>query len=217
MLGANGAGKSTLLRCLAGLVGVDRGLILFDDEPFRRDRLDLRRRLLFLPDFPLAYAHHSVIRHLGMLLRVYEAEADGVEQRAVGLLREFDLLPLAERPMGSLSRGQFYKASLIALMTLDPELWLLDEPFASGMDPHGIHAFRDEAAAAARRGRTILYTTQILDVAERFADRVIVLHEGEMRAFETLTTLREQARGTAGPLEHIFRELRAEAVARNDA
>lgn len=217
VLGANGAGKSTLLRCLAGLVGPDRGLILFDDEPFRRDRLDLRRRLLFLPDFPLAYANHSIIRHLGMLLRIYETEPDGIEQRAVELLREFDLLPLAERPMGSLSRGQFYKAALVGLMTLDPELWLLDEPFASGMDPHGINAFRDQATAATQRGRTILYTTQILDVAERFADRVIVLHEGEMRAFETLAALRQQAHGTAGPLEHVFRQLRAEAVARNEA
>ncbi|MCP5522586.1 MAG: ABC transporter ATP-binding protein [Verrucomicrobiales bacterium] len=212
VLGANGAGKSTLLRCLSTVIGADKGTILCDGQPLRRDRLDLRRRMLFLPDFPLVYGGYSVIRHLGMLFRVYEAETTGVEDRAVAVLRDLDLLPLANRPVATLSRGQAYKAALAGLLTLDPEVWLLDEPFASGMDPHGIQAFRDHATEAVRRGRTILYTTQILDVVERFADRVMVLHEGELRAWDTMAQLREQGRGETDPLEHIFRQLRSESV-----
>lgn len=142
VLGANAAGKSTLLRCLSTVIGPDKGVILCDEQPLRRDRLDLRRRMLFLPDFPLVYGGHSVIRHIGMLLRVYEADTTGAEERAVSLLRDFDLLPLANRAVATLSRGQTYKAALAGLLTLDPEVWLLDEPFASGMDPHGIQAFR---------------------------------------------------------------------------
>ncbi|MBM3880702.1 MAG: ABC transporter ATP-binding protein [Verrucomicrobia bacterium] len=212
VLGANGAGKTTLLRCLAGVAAPDRGMLLYDDETFQRDRVDLRRRLGFLPDFPFLYWQMSTLRHWGMLLRLYGVDRPGLEERAVQLLRDFDLLPLAEKPLQTLSRGQSYKAALAGLMLVEPELWLLDEPFASGMDPHGIDAFKQEARLAARRGCTILYSTQILEVAERFADRVCILHRGEVRAFETIAQLAAKAHGQGGALEDIFRQLRAEGA-----
>src|SRR5262245_31811354 len=70
ILGANGAGKTTLLRCLAGIAAPDSGEILFNDEPFERDNLDLRRQVFFLPDFPIVFYEMSVVRHIGMVLRV---------------------------------------------------------------------------------------------------------------------------------------------------
>ncbi|MDB6068105.1 MAG: hypothetical protein JWR26_4313, partial [Pedosphaera sp.] len=115
---------------------------------------------------------------------------------------------LALRPVNSLSRGQAYKAGLVAMMAADRELWLLDEPFASGMDPHGIDAFKQHARAAAARGRTVIYSTQLLDVAERFSDRVCVINKGELHAFDTLARLREQARDKDNVLEEMFRQLR---------
>src|SRR5688572_11012259 len=149
LLGPNGAGKSTLLRCLAGLVGPDQGEVYFDDQLFRRDRLDIRRRFYFLPDFPIVFTGESVLRHIGIFVRLYEAEKEGIEERVIQLLSDFDLLPLAHGPMFSLSRGQLYKAALVALLAADPEVWMLDEPFASGMDPHGINAFKRHARDAA--------------------------------------------------------------------
>lgn len=210
LLGPNGAGKSTLLRCLAGIVGPDDGQVYFDEQPFRRDRLDIRRRFYFLPDFPVLFPSHSILRNVGIFIRFYEAEKEGIEERVIELLRDFDLLPLAEAPLMTLSRGQMYKAALVALMAADPEVWLLDEPFASGMDPHGINAFKRRTLDAARRGRTILYSTQLLDLAERFSDRVCVIHQGEVRAFDTLNRLREQAQDKSNVLEPLFQSLREE-------
>ena len=208
LLGPNGAGKTTLLRCLAGIAAPDAGGVYYDDQLFRRDRLDLRRRLFILPDFPHLFWEQSVTRNIAIVLRLYEADGAGVEERVLALLREFDLLPLALRPVHSLSRGQAYKAALVALLAADPEVWLLDEPFASGMDPHGIDAFKHHARVATARGRTILYATQILDVAERFSDRVCLIHQGEVRAFDTLARLREQALDKDNVLEGMFRQLR---------
>ncbi len=210
VLGENGAGKTTLLRCLAGLVAPAEGMILYDDETFRRDRLDLRRRLHFLPDFPFVFPEQTLSQQLGVVLRVYGADGSGVEERVVGLLRDFDLLALTAKPLGKFSRGQLYKAALVMLLAVDPELWLLDEPFASGMDPHGIIAFRRHARDAINRGRTVIFTTQILEVAERFADRVCILHRGELRAFETMAALMTKARDGAGPLEAVFHQLRGD-------
>lgn len=215
LLGPNGAGKTTLLRCLSGIAAPDRGEVLYDDQPFRRDRIDLRRRLAFLPDFPIVFEHWDVIRHAGMLLRLYgktgTAETTGAEERFLELLGRFDLLPLARKPFAQLSRGQRYKAAFAALVTVDPDLWLLDEPLASGMDPHGIAAFKACCREAAARQRTIVYSTQILDAAERFSDRVCVIHRGEVRAFDSVRNLeaRQQSEG-GGVLDEIFRQLREE-------
>ena len=208
LLGPNGAGKTTLIRCLAGIAAPDKGRVYFDEQEYKRDRLDLRRRLHILPDFPFLFWDQSVLRNLAIFLRLYGADGTGAEQRVLELLRDFDLLPLALRPVVSLSRGQAYKAGLVAMIAADCEVWLLDEPFASGMDPHGIDAFKRHARAAATRGRIILYSTQLLDVAERFSDRVCVIHEGEIRAFDTLERLRERAQDKDNVLQELFRKLR---------
>jgi ABC-2 type transport system ATP-binding protein len=208
LLGPNGAGKTTLIRCLAGIAAPDKGTIHFDDEEFLRDRMDLRRRMQLLPDFPFHFWDQSVVRNIAIVLRLYDADGAGAEERVLELLREFDMLPLALRPVASLSRGQSYKAALVAMFAADRELLLLDEPLASGMDPHAIDAFKRHARAAANRGRTVIYSTQLLDVAERFSDRVCVIHKGELRAFDTLANLRERATDKDNVLQDLFRQLR---------
>jgi ABC-type multidrug transport system ATPase subunit len=208
LLGANGAGKTTLIRCLAGIAVPDKGRICFDEEEFRRDRLDLRRRIYVLPDFPCLFWRRTVLRNVATILRLYDADGEGSEKRVLELLREFDLLPLAQAPIFTLSRGQAYKAALVALIASDRELWLVDEPFASGMDPHGIDAFKRHARAAAGNGRTVIYSTQILDIAERFSDRACVIDKGAVHAFDTIENLGARARDKDNILEGMFRELR---------
>lgn len=208
ILGANGAGKTTLLRCLAGIAAPDAGAIVYNDEPFERDKLELRRQLFFLPDFPVVFYEMSVIRHIGMVLRVYEKDEAGIETRVLQLLKDFDLFTIAENPLNSLSRGQVYKAALVALIAVNPEVWLLDEPFASGMDPHGINTLKRYAREAVEQGRTVIYSTQILEIVEKFSDKVCILHQGEVRAFDSVTLLENAGQGRG--LVDIFRQLREE-------
>jgi ABC-type multidrug transport system ATPase subunit len=208
ILGANGAGKTTLLRCLAGIAAPDAGTLVYNDEAFERDKLDLRRQLFFLPDFPVVFYEMSIIRHIGMVLRVYERAAEGIEARVLQLLKDFDLFTVAENPLNTLSRGQVYKAALVALIAANPEVWLLDEPFASGMDPHGINMLKRYAREAVTQGRTIIYSTQILEIVEKFSGKVCILHQGEVRAFDSVTLLENAGQG--GGLEDIFRQLREE-------
>jgi ABC-type multidrug transport system ATPase subunit len=180
VLGANGAGKTTFLNCLAGIVMPSQGRIYYDREVFHRGKLGLRRRLMFLPDFPMAFAQMNVLQHIAMCIRLYdraEPDADNVART----LDQLNILALAGMPLGTMSRGQLYKACLAGLLLIDPELWILDEPMASGMDPMGIAYFKQQARLAAARGRTIVYTTQILEIAERFSDRICVLDHGGLR------------------------------------
>jgi ABC-type multidrug transport system ATPase subunit len=206
LLGANGAGKTTLLRALAGVVAPDGGGILYDGEPFDRGRMDLRRKLVFLPDFPFAFGHLDAVRHIGMTMRLYERPIENREEHIVEILRNLDLLPLAATPMQNLSRGQYYKVCLAGLLAVDPDLWLLDEPLASGMDAHGIAYFTPAARHAAARGATVLYSTQILDVAETFSSRVCVIERGRIAFYDAVETLTNGDR--KGALEALFQELR---------
>lgn len=208
ILGANGAGKTTLLRCLAGIAAPDSGGIVYNEEAFERDKLELRRQLFFLPDFPVVFFEMSILRHIGMVLRVYERDEPGIETRVLQLLKDFDLFTIAENPLNSLSRGQVYKAALVALIAVNPEVWLLDEPFASGMDPHGINTLKRYAREAVAQGRTIIYSTQILEIVEKFSDKVCILHRGEVRAFDSVTLLENAGQG--GGLEDVFQQLREE-------
>jgi ABC-type multidrug transport system ATPase subunit len=211
LLGPNGAGKTTLLRCLAGLVVPSRGQIHYDGQRFGRQRIDLRRRFMFLSDFPLFFSTYDVARRIGTALALYEKDAEGIEQRVAELLAEFDLTAKEDAIFSELSRGQAYKASLVALLAIDPPLWLLDEPLASGMDPHGIIAFKRHARAAAKRGNTVIYSTQILDAAESFSDRICVLDAGQLKAFERLDDLRRAGAPHGSALEALFERLREDS------
>ena len=200
LLGSNGAGKSTLLRMLSGLVRPDQGEVLYDGQSFDSNNLGLRRRIVFLPDFPPFFDGVPMIDNLGILLKVYHADGPGAPERILHWVQQFDLLELAEKPIHTLSRGQIYKTALAALLTIDPELWLLDEPLASGMDPQGLGVLRAEIRAAAARGRTIVFSTQIVEVAERLADIGWVLHKGELRLNESIETLRARGGDTSDPV-----------------
>jgi len=200
VLGLNGAGKTTLLRVLSGLVAPTYGKVFYDGDIFESRSLYLKRKLMFLPDFPLFYPEMTPLRHIGMVLSLYDRSSEGLEDAVVELLSEFDISRLAWTRMDALSRGQVYKAALTAMLALDPELWLLDEPFASGMDPIGLARFKKRALSAARRGGTIVYSTQIVEVNEGFADKLLVLDGGRLVAFGTLDEIRSMAIEGGDPL-----------------
>lgn len=208
LIGLNGAGKTTLLRTLAGIVAPSRGEVRYAGEKFSRGRLDLRRRLFFLPDFPLLYGEMNVLQHAAMLLRVYERDGRAAEEVILRALEELDLMPLAEVPVAQLSRGQLYKAALVGLRAVAPDLWLLDEPFASGLDPQGLAVLKDWSREHAARGGTIIYSTQILEIAERFCDELLVIDEGRLAASYPRATL--DALPASGPesLEMRLRQFR---------
>jgi ABC-2 type transport system ATP-binding protein len=212
ILGPNGAGKTTLLRCLSGIVAPTSGDIRYDGERFYRGNTAVRRRIAYLPDFPIAFPNNTVLRHIGMVLQLYGVDGSSGESRVMDLLRGFDLMPLIETPMAKLSRGQAYKAALSALLAADTELLLVDEPFASGMDPNGITFLKREARNSVKRGRTIIYSTQILDIAEKLSDRVCVMDRGEVRHFAPLAELQAVNAGSGGTvLEGLFQQLRESA------
>jgi ABC-type multidrug transport system ATPase subunit len=144
-------------------------------------------------------------------MQIYESDTKGREAEVVEVLRDLDLLTLCDTEVGRLSRGQAYKIALAALVLINPDLWLVDEPFASGMDPNGISYFKRRARQAAVNGKLVIYSTQIIDVAESFSDKVCVIHKGDVRAFDSVRALATSSLGSSnGILETVLQKLREE-------
>jgi len=202
LMGINGAGKTTLLQCLANILQPTAGQITLDGERLLPNRLDLRRQLLYLPDFPTVRPDMTLLDQVLFIAGAFECEPAELEKKIPPLLEGFHLLDCFDRQLGELSRGQAYKGSLAALLAIDPPLWLLDEPFASGMDPTGLTFFRQQAMAAAReRGRIVLFTTQIPEVMEAFADRIGILCDGDLDGFDPLERWRTEPGGFSAAVE----------------
>lgn len=183
VIGLNGAGKSTLLRTMAGISAPSTGSVSYDGTRFSRANTELRRRMFWMPDFPIIQQGTNLIQHIAMMVRAYDIPtSDALEAKIMRWIERFDLLEVAGQPMETLSRGQAYKAALVSVYAVDPGVVMLDEPFASGIDPRGQIVIREEAKALAARGGSWIYTTQIPEIAVRFADLLCVLDHGMLTA-----------------------------------
>ena len=144
-----------------------------------------------------------------MACTLYDLPILKLQDKIVDLLTQFDLIDIAERPLGQLSRGQKYKVAFAALAAIDPELWLLDEPFGAGVDPPGLAAMKRLISKAIGQGRTAIYTTQILEVAEAFSDRVMVLHDGQLCVdMPTADLNSDDGESSANQIGRLFENLR---------
>jgi ABC-2 type transport system ATP-binding protein len=161
---------------------------------------------VLLPDIPPVPGNWSSLRLIGTVLKLHQVSMQGIETKVEGILERLDILPVAGWAISRLSRGQAYKAVLAAFMAADPEVWFVDEPFSSGMDPRGLNCFKEYAREAAVRGHTIIYTTQIVEVAEQFSNRVCIMSKGQIKAFEESKTFSDEAK-----LSTLLSQLREQA------
>ena len=177
IVGVNGAGKTTLLRLCAGLLGLDAGELLIKGEPLDRFSEAQREHLFFLPDFPVFFEDCSVLENIGLWINLYGKANTNREAEALALLEEFSLMEKVKKSPGELSRGQRYKLALTCYDAVEAPIALFDEPFASGMDAKGITTMRRIIRKAVESGRGAVYTTQLVELALDFADRIVVIED----------------------------------------
>ncbi len=205
LLGENGAGKSTLLRILAGVSVPDSGVVRYDGQVFDRENLSLRKRLHFTPDMPLFFPDQTVARNIATFAALYGKPTAGREKFLAGWLEDTGAAALMNRTVGRLSRGQIWKAGLGCVAAIEPELWLVDEPFASGMDALGMGAFRRLARHLAEQGGIVIYTTQMVEMAAEFSDHLCVIREGARIAWEPGDEIRSRLVSDPGGAENLLR------------
>jgi ABC-2 type transport system ATP-binding protein len=180
LLGPNGAGKTTTIRMLLDIIAPDTGSIALLGRP-HGDRSVLER-IGYLPEERGLYKKmkvRDVLRFLGALKGLERADAD---RRIDAWLERLQLRSEAKdwsaAKVDELSRGMQQKVQFIATLLHDPELVILDEPF-SGLDPINAQAMKDTVVALREAGRTVIFSTHIMDNAERLCDAVCIIARGE--------------------------------------
>jgi ABC-2 type transport system ATP-binding protein len=207
LLGANGAGKSTLLRVLLGVLRPASGSVrLFGLDPLREHRAVLQR-VGYVPDTPDVYPWMKPAELFAFLRPHYPTwNAERCEQ-----LCERLAVPLQTK-FAALSRGQGMKVMLVAALASEPELLLLDEPFA-GLDPLVREEVLQCVVTELRDGeRTVLCATHELEIAARIADRIAVMHDGRIVRHGALAEVLG-ADGEAAQIPSGLHRLLAEATA----
>jgi len=178
LLGPNGAGKTTTLKMLLGLVRPDRGEVLLFGLPPSDPRA--RARLGYLPENPYFYDHLTAAEFLDFYARLRGIPADERRVRVPRALERVGLGDRAGTPLRKLSKGMTQRLGLAQAIGHDPELVILDEPM-SGLDPVGRREVRDRILELREAGRTVFFSSHILQDAEMICDRVAILDRGRLR------------------------------------
>ena len=180
LLGPNGAGKTTTIRMLLDIIAPDEGTIRIFGEPNRRE--GILDRIGYLPEERGLYKRMQVRRVLRFVAELKGVSAKEADRRVDKWLERLGLSTPAKdwgnAKVDELSRGMQQKVQFIATLLHDPELVILDEPF-SGLDPINAQALKDTVVELKRDGRTVIFSTHIMDNAERLCDSVCILARGE--------------------------------------
>ena len=206
-LGPNGSGKSTTMKMITGLIEPSDGAIFFDGQPIRRNLLDFKRRLGYVPEEPYLYSHLSGLEYLVMVGQLRDLPTKTAATRIEGLLRLLGLHSDRHVPLSSYSKGMRQKILLSAALLHDPDLILLDEPF-SGLDVATSLVLRSLIEELAARGKVVLFSSHELDTVERVSKHVVILHKGKLVADDSIDGLRNLME--LPTLEGIFRQLAVE-------
>ena len=178
LLGPNGAGKTTLLHMMAGFLRPSAGTVRLDDTPTWRHP-ELYRRVGFVPEREAVYAFLTGRQFVEATARLHALDDPaGAADRAIGLV---DLHDAAGRAIGGYSKGMRQRVKVAAALVHDPPVLILDEPF-NGMDPRQRLHMMDLLREMSAEGRTILFSSHILEEVERLSDRVLVVVAGRLAA-----------------------------------
>jgi ABC-2 type transport system ATP-binding protein len=207
LLGPNGAGKSTTIKCLIGLLTPDGGRVELDGIDVVAQPARARRRTSYVPEVAHVYDALTPWEYLHLRGRLFELDDDKIAKHAERLLEGFGLLERKDQPMVAFSKGMTQKTVLAAALLTEPRVLVLDEPL-SGLDVETTMLVKELMREFAHRGGTVLYSSHLLDVVERVADRVAVIDKGVLRALGTVDDLRRQANvGGEQRLEQLFSQL----------
>ena len=206
-LGMNGAGKTTTMRMLVGLLKPTTGQVRIAGYDIQEEPLEAKRRFGYLAQTPFVYDNltgYEFLHFLGGLHRLDEADITERIDRWLPLLK---LTEKAGQLIGSYSGGMRRKVALAGALLHQPDVLILDEPFA-GLDPLSARHVKDALQQQADAGNTILISSHTLEIVERVCSRIGILRRGKLIAEGTLDELRADSDGT---LEDIFLELNAES------
>jgi ABC-2 type transport system ATP-binding protein len=205
-IGPNGAGKTTTLKMLTGILKPDSGTIHINQYDIQKEPLQAKQEIGYIADSPDMFLRLKGIEFMNLISDIYKVPTELRRERIKTFATRFDLVEVLDKPMQSYSHGMRQKMMVAAALVHDPAVWILDEPL-TGLDPKSAFELKKMMREHADAGNSVLFSTHVLEVAEKLCDKVIVINHGRSLFYGTLEEL--TAKYPNMDLETIFLEMTA--------
>ncbi len=202
-IGHNGAGKTTLIKSICGIIDFDEGEIMIDGKSIREDPIECKKKMAYISDDPELYEDMKAISYINFVCDMYDVPTEVRERNVKRYAEMFGMEKELGNVIKSFSHGMKQKIALIAALSHEPKVLIMDEPFV-GLDPKAIFDMKEIMREVAKKGGTIFFSTHILDVAEKLCDRVAIVKKGKLVKVGDMKEIRGDK-----SLEKVFLELEA--------
>ncbi|WP_077369154.1 ABC transporter ATP-binding protein [Anaerosalibacter sp. Marseille-P3206] len=203
-IGPNGAGKSTTVKIMLGLIEQYTGEIKIFGQNVSSENVEYKKKIGYVPEVAEIYDSLTGREYLTFVGELYGLDYDVADEKAKKLMELFNLEKVYDSRISSYSKGMRQKVVIISSLLNNPDILFLDEPL-SGMDANSVMVFKEVLAELASQGKTIFYSSHIMEVVEKISSRIVLINDGQVVADGSFDELKEKS--MEGSLEGIFNEL----------
>lgn len=203
-IGPNGAGKSTTVKIMLGLIEQYTGEIKIFGQNISSGNVEYKKKIGYVPEIADIYDNLTGREYLTFIGELYGLDIDVADKKAEKLMELFSLKDVYNSRISSYSKGMRQKVVIISSLLNNPDILFLDEPL-SGMDANSVMVFKEVLAELASQGKTIFYSSHIMEVVEKISSRIVLINDGQVVADGSFDELKEKS--MEGSLEGIFNEL----------
>ena len=200
-IGHNGAGKTTLIKSIVGIHDFDEGDILIDGMSIKEKPVECKKLMAFVPDNPETYEHMKAIDYINFICDMYDVDTETRKKNIEKYAKLFEMEDKLGDTIDSYSHGMKQKIVLISALAHDPKILIMDEPFV-GLDPKAVYDIKEVLNEMTKEGKTVFYSTHILDVAEKLCSRVAIIKSGKLVKSGSMKEIKGDK-----SLEKVFMEL----------
>lgn len=204
-LGPNGAGKTTTIKMITGILPADSGRILVSGHSIQDEPLKAKMATGYVSDDPNVFERLKGLEYLNFMADIYRVPASGRKDKILKLAEEFEMTKALGDKIQSYSHGMKQKIIVMGVLLHEPPVWILDEPL-SGLDPKSSFKLKSIMREHADKGNTVMFSTHVLEVAEKVCDRIAVINKGKILFVGTLEEMRK-SRARDDSLEQMFLEM----------
>jgi ABC-2 type transport system ATP-binding protein len=200
-IGHNGAGKTTLIKAIMGIHDFDSGDIIINGKSIKDNPVECKKEMAFVPDNPELYENMKAIDFINFICDMYEVNKEDREKNIKKYAKLFEIENNLNDTIDSFSHGMKQKVAIIAALSHNPKILVMDEPFV-GLDPKAVFDMKEIMNQMVKEGKTIFFSTHILDVAEKLCSKVAIIKKGELVKVGTMKEIKGDK-----SLEKVFLEL----------
>ena len=200
-IGHNGAGKTTMIKMIVGILDFDKGDILINNKSIKEDSVNCKLDMAYVPDNPDLYENMRAIDFINFICDMYDTPVSVRRENTKKYAKMFEIENNLNDDISSFSHGMKQKIALIAALSHNPKILIMDEPFV-GLDPKAVYDMKEIMKKMTKEGKSIFFSTHILDVAEKLCDRVAIIKKGKIVKIGKMKDIKGDE-----SLEQVFLEL----------